>query len=81
MAHINRIFNEADWSKFDENNINFSIRVRMELLRPQLPFREGETACVAWKRQGHRVDLSPALDRYCEVWDYHDPDWMEDEVR
>lgn len=76
MAHIKRIFTEAAWSRFDENHTHFSIQVREELLRPQLPFRSGETARIAWKSKDHRTDISPALDRYYGIWDYHDPDWI-----
>lgn len=76
MAHIKRIFSKAEWDRFNENDPRFSVRVRKELLRPELPFRAGETARIAWKRQAFRVDLSPTLDQYCGIWDYHDPDWL-----
>ncbi|KAK2765923.1 hypothetical protein FQN54_007438 [Arachnomyces sp. PD_36] len=76
MAHIKRIFRAEEWAKFDENDPQFSVQVRTELLRPQVPFRAGETARIAWKRRAHRVDLSPALDPYSEIWDFHDPDWV-----
>lgn len=80
MAHIKRILSEVEWGKFDENDTQFSIQVREELLRPQLPFRAGETARIAWKRQDHCFDMSPALVPYYDVWDYHDPDWQGPEV-
>ncbi|EEP79301.1 predicted protein [Uncinocarpus reesii 1704] len=82
MSHIQNILSQSAWDKFDEGNISsYSIRVRSLLLSPCLPFQAGRTARIARKVQRFRVDRSPALGPYSNIWDYHDPDWENLELR
>ncbi|WEW56495.1 hypothetical protein PRK78_001940 [Emydomyces testavorans] len=76
MSHIRAILNQKEWEGFDEHDISsYSSKVRTLLLRPSLPFRAGTTARIAKKAKRFRVDESPSLAAYFNIWDYHDPDW------
>ena len=45
LAYIQRLFDQSKWSKFD--TLKDSIRIRQELLRPKVSFRNGEHARTA----------------------------------
>ncbi|KAA6409904.1 MAG: hypothetical protein FRX48_06517 [Lasallia pustulata] len=42
LAHIQRLLDHNEWSKFD--TLQESLRIRQELLRPKVPFRNGKHA-------------------------------------
>lgn len=45
LTYIQRLFDQSEWSKFDTSKD--SLRIRQELLRPRVPFRNGEHARTA----------------------------------
>lgn len=76
MSHIQAVLNQAEWDKFNRYGMPlYSGIVRIFLLRPSWPFPAGRTARIAKKAKRFRVDESPSLISYSDVWDYHDPDW------
>lgn len=45
LTYIQRLFDQSEWSKFDTSKD--SVRIRQELLRPRVPFRNGQHARTA----------------------------------
>lgn len=45
LTYIQRLFDQSEWSKFDTSKD--SLRIRQELLRPRVPFRNGQHARTA----------------------------------